>query len=370
MKKVLLFFVYFTVLMLGFSSCCKDEVQPQLDEKPVVTKMIDLHLHMDGAISPESARQLASMQGITIPENDAELLKLLRVSSDCHSLTEFLEKFDFPCSLMQTPEGIETATYNLCEELKAQNIIYAELKFAPQQHLKNGMTQEDAVKAAIKGLKRSTMRANLVLCCMRTDPAVGNNKELNFETIRVTQKYLGQGVCAADLAGAEALQSTSKFEDVFTYARQLGVPFTIHAGEADGPSSVRDAIRFGAKRIGHGVRSYEDPDLVKELASTKMPLMICPTSNIQTCALGDNVQVKDLPIRTYLNAGVLITINTDDPSVEGTDLKTEWDKTISAFNLTKSEVRSMMLNAVNAAFCSEEMREELRKEISAAYPEQ
>jgi len=365
MRKYFLLSVFATIA-LAFASCSKEEINPQ-DEKPVITKMIDLHLHLDGAMSPESARELAKMQGIAIPEKDEDLLKLLRVSSDCRSLTEFLEKFDFPVSLLQTPEALETATYNLCEELKAQDIIYAELKFAPQLHLKKGMTQEEAVKAALRGLKKSSLRANLILCCMRTDRSIEANKKMNLETIDITEKYLGQGVAAADLAGAEAVYKTSEFKDVFTYAASQNVPFEIHAGEADGPSSMRDAINFGAKRIGHGVRSIEDESLLSELAKKQIPLLVCPTSNLQTCALGENKDYKDLPIRTFLTAGVKFCINTDDPSVEGTDLKTEWSKVISAFNLTRAEVRKIMLNSVDIAFCSEEMREDLRKEIEAAY---
>ena len=113
--------------------------RPQI---PTVTKMIDLHLHLDGAISLSSARQLAKMQGISIPESDAELTKLMRVSPDCKDLNEFLEKFDFPCSLMQTKEGITTAVYNLCEELRSSNVIYAEIRFAPQKLCDKGLTQE------------------------------------------------------------------------------------------------------------------------------------------------------------------------------------------------------------------------------------
>jgi len=365
MKRLFLF-ATIAALMLGFASCSKDN--DELETEPVViTKTIDLHLHLDGAISPQSARELASLQDISIPKSDEGLLKLLRVDPSCRSLTEFLEKFDFPCSLMQTAVGIETATYNLCEELKAQNVIYAEPKFAPQQHLTKGLTQDEVVQAAIKGLKRSSMKANLILCCMRTDTNVEENKEMNRETIRLTKKYLGQGVCAADLAGAEALFPTESFEDIFALANSLGVPFEIHAGEADGPSSVRDALRFGAKRIGHGVRSIQDPTLLAELAEKQIPLLVCPTSNLQTCALGENLEIKDLPIRTFLTSGINFCINTDDPSVEGTDLKTEWEKTVQAFSLTKAEVRTLMLNAVNAAFCSEDIRQQLRAEIEKAY---
>ncbi len=323
--------------------------------KASITKMIDLHLHLDGAISMESARQLAQMQGIDIPESDDDLRKLMRVSPTCKDLNEFLEKFAFPCSLIQTPEGLSTAVYNLCEELKQQGVIYAEIRFAPSKSCDKGMTQDDAVQAAIKGMEKSSLRAGLILCCMR-----GDSYDINAETIRVASKYLGKGVCAADLAGAEALFKTADHADVFRLARELNVPFEIHAGEADGPSSVYSAIDFGAARIGHGVRSVEDPALVSLLAEKKIPLMVCPTSNVQTCIAPE---ISGLPIREFLDKGIVFTINTDDPSIEGTDLGTEWDRVIRSFNLTDAEIRQIMLNAVESAFCSEEIRAELRREF-------
>lgn len=327
--------------------------------KASITKMIDLHLHLDGAISMESARQLAQMQGIDIPESDDDLRKLMRVSPTCKDLNEFLEKFAFPCSLIQTPNGLSTAVYNLCEELKQQGIIYAEIRFAPSKSCDRGMTQDEAVQAAIKGMEKSSLRAGLILCCMR-----GDSYEINAETIRVASKYLGKGVCAADLAGAEALFKTADHADVFRLARELNVPFEIHAGEADGPSSVYSAIEFGAARIGHGVRSIEDPALVSLLAEKKIPLMVCPTSNVQTCIASE---ISGLPIREFLNKGIVFTINTDDPSIEGTNLRTEWEKVIQNFNLSDAEIRQIMLNAVESAFCPEETRAQLRQEIESAY---
>lgn len=317
--------------------------------------MIDLHLHLDGAISLPSARALAALQHIAIPDSDEELTRLMRVSPDCKNLTEFLEKFAFPCSLLQTRPGITMAVSNLCEELKAQGLIYAEIRFAPQKSCEQGLTQEDVVQAAIEGLQQSSLPANLILCCMR-GKLTPEQDAMNRETLRLAQKYLGRGVGAADLAGAEALFPTRDYHSLFEYAQALGVPFEIHAGEAAGPESVRQALAMGARRIGHGVRSIEDPSLVAELAERKMPLMICPTSNVQTCIVSE---VGELPVRTFLEAGIPITINTDDPSIEGTDLRTEWERVISAFHLTPAEVHQILLNSVEAAFCTADQRQQL-----------
>ncbi len=347
------------ILLLGITNCSDHDTPPE--EAPVtVTKTIDLHLHLDGAISLTSARQLAQMQGITIPDTDEELKTLMQVSDDCKDLNEFLEKFAFPCSLIQTPEGLRTATYNLCEELRGQGLIYAEIRFAPSKSCDKGMTQEDAVKAAIEGMRQSSFRANLILCCMR-----GDDYATNAETIRLTKKYLGQGVCAADLAGAEALFPNADYADVFALARQEGVPYTLHSGEADGPASVWKAIEMGAQRIGHGTRSIEDPQLMDYLAKHQLPLAQCPTSNVQTCIAPS---IDQLPIRKFLDAGIMFTINTDDPSIEGTTLQKEWEKVIQAFGLTKAEVRRLMLNSVTASFASPELKQELQAEMESAYP--
>ena len=319
--------------------------------------MVDLHLHLDGAISVESAKDLAALQGIAIPESEKELVKMLRVSEDCRNLNEFLEKFDFPCSLLQTHEGVRMATSNLLNELKAQGVMYAELRFAPQLCTNQGMTQDEVVQAAIEGLNDvDGIIAQLILCCMRGE----GNDEANFENIDVAARYLGKGVCAADLAGAEALFTTDKYADLFAYAREKGVPFTLHAGEADGPESVREAIGYGASRIGHGVRSIEDPELVKLLAEKKIPLEICPNSNVCTVTYPN---IEAVPVRQLMEAGVIITINTDDPSVVGTDINKELNDSIKAFNLTKDEVKQLLINSVNSAFADEVTKVKLLEKI-------
>ena len=162
-------------------------------------RYIDLHLHLDGSLSLASVKQLAAMQNIPLPQTDAEILHLLQVSPDCRDLNEYLEKFAFPCSLLQTEEGLSTAVYNLCEELHAQGLLYAEIRFAPQLHTEKGLTQAEITAAAIAGMQKSSFHANLILCCMRGN----DNHAENLETIRTAKAYLGKGVCAADLAGAE-----------------------------------------------------------------------------------------------------------------------------------------------------------------------
>lgn len=315
--------------------------------------LAELHLHLDGALSIDNCKKIAEIQNIDIP-GDVEISNMM-IAKDCHDLKEFLTKFEFPLSLLQTKEGIMNAIKNLQDELLEQGILYAEIRFAPSLHTRKGLSQEEVVNAAINGLNLSKLKSNLILCCMR-----GNNHDENIETVRLAKKYLDKGVCAIDLAGDEGTYPTKDYEDIFKYANELEIPFTIHAGEADGPSSVYDAIRFGAKRIGHGVRSIEDPELVKLLKEKNITLEICPTSNICTSVFN---KISDIPIKYFIDNGINITINTDDPVICNTTLKNELTLVKDVFNLTDKEMIKLQLNAINASFISKEEKDDLIKKV-------
>ena len=201
--------------------------------------MIDLHLHLDGSLNPDNILHMADMSKISLPcEDKDELYRQLKVSPYCSNLSEYLEKFVLPLQVLQTGECIEYAVYELLRDVYSQGLCYVEIRFAPQLHTKAHLTQDEAVSAAVKGLKRGTtdfdIKAQLILCCMRNN---SNHKE-NEETVRMALKYLGNGVCAIDLAGNEAAYPTGDFADIFRQAASEGIPFTIHAGEAAGAESV------------------------------------------------------------------------------------------------------------------------------------
>ncbi|MBR2712721.1 MAG: adenosine deaminase [Bacilli bacterium] len=320
-----------------------------------MNNLVELHLHLDGALSIDNCKKIAKIQNIDIPSEE-EISKLM-ITKNCHDLNEFLAKFEFPLSLLQTTDGIKNAVKNLCDELLEQGIIYSEIRFAPQLHISNGLTIEEIVNAAIDGLNSTVLRSNLILCCMRGN----NNHEMNIETVRIAKKYLNKGVCAIDLAGAEGLYPTKDYEDIFEYANELEIPFTIHAGEADGANSVYDAIRFGAKRIGHGVRSIEDPRVINFLKEKNITLEICPTSNICTSVYD---KISDIPIKEFLNNGINITINTDDPIICNTTLKNELNLVKNTFDLSDEDIIKLQLNAINASFASEEIKNEIIKMIN------
>lgn len=313
----------------------------------------ELHLHLDGAITPKIAKKLAALQRIPLLYEGEQLDKVLSVGEDCRSLNEFLKCFDLPLQLLQTREGISEAVYLVQEELKAEGLFYAELRFAPQLHCQRGLSQVQVIEAALDGLKRSTLPCNLILCCMRGD----GNEKANEETMELVGEYVkkrilpdgknGYGVAAMDLAGAEALYPTYKYNELFKKAADRGIPFTIHAGEASGAGEVACAIEMGASRIGHGVRSYEDPAVVRMIREKGITLEMCPTSNRITKAISD---MKKYPIREYLNQGIKVAVCTDDMAICRTELKKEFDYLKAIMGLTEDEKDQIIKNTKMGAF--------------------
>ena len=304
---------------------------------------IDLHLHLDGSLTPAYVIRQAKKQGMELPVwDEKELVKYMTAPVDCKDLNEYLEKFDLPCSVMQTEDAITDAVRDVCGQMETQGLKYVEIRFAPQLHTKKGLTQRLVTEAAIKGLPDGgALEAKLILCCMRME----DNEKENMETIRMAKEYLGKGVAAADLAGAEALYPTASFEAVFRKAKESGVPFTIHAGEADGPESIWMALKFGARRIGHGVRCLEDEKLVEYLREHRIPLEVCPTSNFQTKAVKG-----EYPLKKMLEKGLCVTLNTDNTTVSGTSLEKEFNLAVNKLGLTEKEVEPLKENAEKSSF--------------------
>lgn len=313
--------------------------------------MIELHLHLDGSLRPATVMELADSQGIALPTRDLEELthEYLQVPEDCTDLVACLKRFDLPIKVLGTPEAIRRAAFELTGDLAAEDYEYAEIRFAPQYARFTGYAQEEFVEAARDGMKEAlvknpSMKAALILCCMRGD----DNREENLQTIRLAARYLDSGICAADLAGAESLFPTERFADVFALAKKLDIPYTIHAGEASGPDSVRAALRMGPARLGHGVRSIEDPELVRELAARKIALEVSYTSNVQTKSFAT---AEEHSFRKLYDAGVHVTVNTDNRTVSGITLAEEIRRIRRQFGFTEQDIAVMQEYAREAAFC-------------------
>ncbi|MBQ6580187.1 MAG: adenosine deaminase, partial [Oscillospiraceae bacterium] len=186
--------------------------------------LIDLHLHLDGSLSVKSVKELAALQNIEIPENEEELLKLLRINDDCKDLTEYLEKFAFPGMLLQTKEAVALSVYNLQEELKEQGLIHAEIRFAPQLHTRKGLSQDDAIQAVLEG-RRQGLEENPsikigIICCMMCVGTEKVNWDKNMETASIAHEYMNDGVVCVDLAGAEGIVPLSNFAPLFKKAQE------------------------------------------------------------------------------------------------------------------------------------------------------
>ena len=325
-------------------------------------KRIDLHNHLDGSLPVETVLELAKMSGVALPADTVDGIRAyLTVEPDCTSLNEYLEKFAIPVSVLQTEECLEKAVYDTMKDLDARGVCYAELRFAPGQHLQRGLTQEQVTAAAVRGLNKALaelpIRGQLILCCMR-----GADEAVNRETIDVTREFLGRGVCCADLAGAEALFFTGDYKDLFAYAAARGVPYVIHAGEADGPDSMWAAIEMGAKRIGHGIAAMQDEKLMAYLKEHQIPLEVCVTSNVQTKGAA-SYEVH--PILRMLEYGIAVTMNTDNMTVSGTNLDNEAGLIASRLGMTAQQEKAMLENSICAAFLSGEEKDALREIIFA-----
>ena len=304
---------------------------------------IDLHLHLDGSISIKTARKLAEIQGIALPEDDEELRQRMSITEECRDLNDYLGRFDLACSLLMTREGLYVCAKEFLKELEEQGLQYAEIRFAPQHSMSQTLTQYEAAEAVLQAIHESSMPCGLILSMMRHD----TTHRKNMETVEVAEALHGKGVVAVDLAGAEALFPTYTFHEEFAAVRAAGIPLIVHAGEAAGAQSVREAIEAGAVRIGHGVRALEDPSVVQQLVERQITLELCPTSNLNT---GIFTSYNEYPLRRLMEAGVRVSINTDNMTVSNTTLRREWDHMIRAFRLTDEEIAKIVSDTQKTAF--------------------
>lgn len=323
-------------------------------------KKVVLHIHLDGSLRPETVQNWFREEGKLVKQN--ELKKKLTVEKDCKSLSEYLEKFELPVHFLQSEERIKKATFEVFEDLAKRNVIYAEVRFAPILHLQNGLTQKQVVESAILGMKEAKekygIEGGLILCCMRGE----HNELANEETVKTAKKFLGKGVCGLDLAGSEGQYPTKNYKDIFTLAKENKIPFTIHAGEADGPESIRTALKFGAERIGHGVRCLEDKELLKKLKSKGTLLEICPTSNLQTGVTKVKKSGK-YPIETIFQFGIKVGLNTDNDTVSNTNIEQEYEWVLNNTSLTIDDLKQMNLSSVKSAFTTEKVKKSLEKQL-------
>ena len=311
--------------------------------------MTELHLHLDGSLRPETVWELGKIQGIDLGAKDvADVKYMMEVPEDCKTLHDCLERFELPLKVLQTADALERVSFELVEDLHNINVDYAEIRFAPQLSTEKGLTQEEVVEATIKGIKKGMdkypdIKCGLILCCMRGE----NIEDRNLKTVEVAKKYLGDVVCAIDLAGAESLYPTEMFEKVFEKANEYKLPRTIHCGEAKGPESIRKALSYGTKRIGHGVNAIYDEELVKELVEKGVTLEVCVTSNYHTKVVDS---IEKHPMKKLFDAGVRVTVNSDNMTVSNTNIHKEIEILKNKLGFTDADIEKIQKYAEEARF--------------------
>ena len=318
-----------------------------------IRNKIDLHLHIDGSVKPETVYELSRKYHIE-PECHLSLEQITRSMQipENEFDPDFLT-FNPPLRVMQNEEGLSRVTRELIERLESEELIYAELRFAPQYHLNNGMSQEDAVLAAIRGLQEGlksckTLRAGLILCTMNhCDPA--DNHAENMETVRLAKKYLGNGVCGLDMAGYE--ERMPEYTDIFKHAHELGIPTTTHS-----EFTVGDALKYGTSRIGHGYQAAQISELTEEVISRGVTLEMCPDSSLSYDyhLFGDTTH----PLYVLYKRGARVTVNTDNLTVLDTSLEHEYTL-CRKMGFTDEDIVRMNNYAIEACFADNETKKQL-----------
>ena len=251
------------------------------------------------------------------------------------------------------------AGYDVLKSMKQENVCYAEIRFAPLLSETPDMNCNKVIEALLAGLEKGKrdfgIEYGVITCAMRH-----HSEEENARMLRTAREYLGHGVCAADLAGAESLYPMSEFMELFKKTKALGMPFTLHAGECGSVQNILDSVETGAGRIGHGIAMRGYADVQKELQKKGIGIEMCPISNLQTKAVEST---KNYPMREFLNAGLKVTVNTDNRTVSNTTLTKELEFIQKNYRITDEEIHLMMRNAVDVAFADDAVKERMLKYV-------
>ena len=263
---------------------------------------------------------------------------------------------------MQTKENLTLAVLDLFDQLKQDNVIYAEMRFAPLEHINEGLNPEDVVgvvnSAVEEGITSTGIHTGVILCTLRH-----YSSAKSIETVELVKKFKGTRVVGFDIASDEAGHPIDNHVEAFQYAGQHGLNCTAHAGEACGAPSVWETLEhFRPARIGHGVRSVEDNDLLEFLKRKNIHLEVCPTSNIQTNVFQE---IKDHNINTLYDSGVSLSVNTDCRTISDVTLTSEYQKLQDAFGWAKEQFYKCNREAIAHAFASETVKTELLQKLEA-----
>lgn len=316
-----------------------------MDKEIIEMPKVELHLHFDGSISLDL---LEKWSGLSHDEVVREA-----VSKNDTSLDKYLEHFNFINKYLQTKKNLELASYTLGSDLEKENVIYAEVRFAPLLHTNKGLTGEEVIDSLIKGFSKCNIKINLILCMMR-----GMDFSSNRKVIDLAKKYLGKGVVAVDLAGGEASNPFKDYEELFKICKDFSIPTTIHAGEVV-KRDIRNIIPY-TKRIGHGIKIYDDMELINLVKTNDILLEVCPKSNIDTNNASD---YSSHPIKYLYDNEVKLSVNTDNRTVSNISLTEEYTSLINILGFNINDLYQMNLNAINYAFLSDKEKQELKNRL-------
>ncbi|WP_067698344.1 adenosine deaminase [Nocardia jejuensis] len=321
-----------------------------------------LHDHLDGGLRPATVLELARDCGYDqLPAGDAETLgNWFRDAADSGSLERYLETFAHTVAVMQTPEGLRRVARECAEDLAADGVVYAESRFAPEQHLEGGLTLDEVVEHTLAGFREGEANAAAagtpirVICLLTAMRHAARSREIAELTIR----WRDRGVGGFDIAGAEAGYPPTRHLDAFEYLRSNNAHFTIHAGEAFGLPSIHEALAFcGCDRLGHGVRITDDitdsadgPVLgrvANYVRDMRIPLELCPSSNVQTGAVPS---LDKHPFDLLARLRFRVTVNTDNRLMSDTSMSEEMHKLAQTFGYGWSDLERFTINAMKSAF--------------------
>lgn len=305
-------------------------------------------MHLDGSLRPGTLLELARERGARLPFRTLpELTEAFARLTSGVSLPEYLKAFQWTLRVMQDPAAIERVAFELAEDAHRENIRYMEVRYCPALHTKAGLSLGETVEAVGRGLRRAGRKYGIVtgtiICGIRH-----LSPRLSMRLAEVAVAYRGKGVVGFDLAGAERDYPAKAHRKAFDHVLKHHVNVTVHAGEAFGPASIAQALHYcGAHRIGHGTRLREDKTILNYVNDHRTPLEMCLTSNVQTGAVR---RFSGHPFRRYLDAGLRVTLNTDNRLVSSTTMTQELDRAVRTFKLSPGDVRHVLINGFKSAF--------------------
>jgi adenosine deaminase/aminodeoxyfutalosine deaminase len=326
---------------------------------------VELHVHLEGSVQPETLRELSRSKRRLEKETEDWISERAGQRYRYKDFQDFLQAFKLVTLLLETPSDYALATARLVEGLAKQNVKYAEVIFAAGVVLWKKQPLE-AIFAAAASAARAAQKVLGVRVQWIFDAIRHFGVEHTREVLRWAERLRPQGVVALGVGGDETRGPARLFSDVFHEAREMGLHVVAHAGEACGPESVRQAVEaLGAERLGHGLTAARDPAVLALLRDRRIPLEVCLTSNLATSVLG---RIEDHPLPRFLDAGLVVTLNTDDPAMFGTDLVSEYLLAARTFGLGRARILHLGQNAIRAAFLSEEEKMDLLSLMPNAPP--